>query len=441
MILHFSLGDNMKTNNDFTNERVPVSARTSLFTVTMINIGIMATLSQFLLGATLGHSMTFSQAMLSTAIGSVILSFIGIGLGIIGAREGLTTSLLIRYCGFGNIGSTLASVVIIFSLLGWFGIQNSVLANALNFLTNDKLGFSLSALLSGIVFTVMVSFGFRVLGFTAIISVPLFFIVAGSIAYNILIEFGWSEIKDLYPSEITLTVGEGATIVAGGYITAALTMPDISRYCINERHVFWMVILSIIVGEFIINGLAVLISQAMNTEDIVIIMTQVAGWLGLASVILSTIKINNTNLYSSTLSLACITENILGKKYNYVILTILLGAIGTLLSVLGILEKFTDFLTLLGVVFPPITGIILCDYYFLKRKKIIIEGEISPSSTHSIKKILTPALISSIAGAICGLKVEIGIQSINSLVVASVLYYIMTLIIKKRREIHSLFKD
>ncbi|AHF73902.1 Cytosine/purine/uracil/thiamine/allantoin permease family protein [Candidatus Sodalis pierantonius str. SOPE] len=425
----------MKINNDFTNERVPNSARASLFTVTMINIGIMATLSQFLLGATLGHSMTFSQAMLSTAIGSAILSFIGIGLGIIGAREGLTTSLLIRYCGFGNVGSTLVTVAIIISLLGWFGIQNSVFANALNYLTNDKLGFSFSALLSGIMLTVMVSFGFRVLGFTAIISIPLFFIVTGCIACNILNEFGLSKIRELYPSEIILTVGEGATIVAGGYITAALTMPDISRYCINERHAFWMVILSIIVGEFIINGFAVLISQALNTEDIVTIMTQVAGWLGLASVILSTIKINNTNLYSSTLSLACITENILGKRYNYIILTIILGVIGTLLYVLGILEKFTDFLTLLGVIFLPITGIILCDYYFFKKKTIIIEGEISPSSTHLIKKIFSPALISSIAGVICGLNVEIGIQSINSLVIASVLYCIITLIVKKRREI------
>ncbi|CAK8742632.1 Cytosine permease [Sodalis praecaptivus] len=160
----------MKGKNNFTNDRVPNSARASLFTVTIINIGIMATLSQFLLGATLGHSMTFSQAMLSTAIGSSILSFIGVGLGIIGAKEGLTTSLLIRHYGFGNLGSTLISIAIIISLLGWFGIQNSVFANALNYLTNNKFGFTVSAFLSGIILTVMVSFGFKVFGNIAICS-------------------------------------------------------------------------------------------------------------------------------------------------------------------------------------------------------------------------------------------------------------------------------
>lgn len=39
----------------------------------------------------------------------------------------------------------------------------------------------------------------------------------------------------------------------------------------------------------------------------------------------------------------------------------MIGILGTTLSVLGILDRFVDFLTVLGVVFPPIIGIMLVD--------------------------------------------------------------------------------
>lgn len=43
--------------------------------------------------------------------------------------------------------------------------------------------------------------------------------------------------------------------------------------------------LSIIIGEFIVNGLAILIARALNTADIVTIMSQTAGGIGLITVI------------------------------------------------------------------------------------------------------------------------------------------------------------
>nr|WP_312885035.1 hypothetical protein [Candidatus Sodalis endolongispinus] len=53
-------------NDDFVYGRVPRAQRSSLFTVTLIRIGSITALSQFMLGATLGHAMSFWQAMLAT---------------------------------------------------------------------------------------------------------------------------------------------------------------------------------------------------------------------------------------------------------------------------------------------------------------------------------------------------------------------------------------
>lgn len=88
-----------------------------------------------------------------------------------------------------------------------------------------------------------------------------------------------------------MTLSAAITAVVGGCMIGAFTTPDISRYCQSSRHVFWMTLTSIIIGEFIVNGIAILIAHALETHDVVTIMGQTAGYIGLLTVILSAIKI------------------------------------------------------------------------------------------------------------------------------------------------------
>lgn len=186
-----------------------------------------------------------------------------------------------------------------------------------------------------------------------------------------------------------------------------------------------MTIISIILGEFVINAIAVLIARALNTSDIVTIMTQTAGGIGLLTAILSTIKINDINLYSSSLALANAVDGLTGKKWNRVGLTIVLGIMGTLLSIAGILDQFTHFIILLGVIFPPITGVMLVDYYILRTNRHLLDitrAEQTLPNEASTLLIGWPAIISCIVGSVIGFTIEWGIQSLNSLLIASVIY-------------------
>ncbi|EKA27772.1 putative purine and pyrimidine permease, partial [Yersinia enterocolitica subsp. enterocolitica WA-314] len=86
--------------DDYSVSRLPASAKSSFISVTLVRVGAITTLAQFMLGATLGHAMTFNQAMLATFLGSLLLQFVSLGLGIAGAREGLSISLLAPWGGF-----------------------------------------------------------------------------------------------------------------------------------------------------------------------------------------------------------------------------------------------------------------------------------------------------------------------------------------------------
>lgn len=417
----------MEKIDDYPVSRVPLSARLPFFNIALVHIGMLTALDQFMLGAVLGHSMTLGQAFTAIAIGSLIFGIVTVGLGYAGMQEGLSGSLLARWCGFGRLGAVLMGVVIAISLLGWFGVQNAVFARALNFALNDKLGFAGSATLSGVALTLLVAFGFKALRYTARIAVPLFIGIVAYISTQTLAGHSLYALIDSIPSE-SVSISAGATMVVGGCIVASLITPDMTRYSQKGRHVFWMTLLSIIVGEFIVNGLAILIARALNTADVVTIMSQMAGGIGLIAVVFSTLRINDINLYSSSLGLANAIEGITGKKLSYMSITLVIGLIGTLLSVLGILDRFVDFLTLLGVVFPPIIGVMLVDYYLLRSHRTLLDA--SRKAGRLPDAAATPAvgwaaIIASIIGSGVGLNVEWGVPAFNSLVVASVLYIVL----------------
>src|SRR5476649_691218 len=414
-----------KTENDYPCSRVPPEARCGLFTITLIRIGVTTALGQFLIGAMLGHSLTFYQALLATLLGSLILEFVAFGLGVAAAREGLSTSLLARWCGFGQIGSALIGVLIAVSLMGWFGVQNAMLARGLDFAFDGKLGFVWASVLAGMGITLLVSCGFRALGWIAFLAVPLFFLVVGWIALDLIWQYNPVELMFSAPKGEPLSIGFAATVVAGGCIVGAVSAADMGRFCRNGKHVFWMITCSILVGEFVVNIVAILIAHALGTPDVLTAMTHTAGWLGLLALLLSAVKVNDLNLYSSSLAIANAIEAISGRQWGYKRLTIVLGVFGTGLSILGIMDKFQHFLILLGVVFPPIAGVMLCDYYLLRTSRALLDQTRArntlPSSA-STPAIGWSAIVACMAGTMAGVAIEYGIPSLNSLLTSVVVY-------------------
>ncbi len=94
--------------DDYSLSRVPRSARYGWFQVAVQRFGQISALSQFLLGATLGFGMGFWQAFWAITLGAVILEVVSVFVGVIGMREGLNTSVIARWTGFGKAGSALS---------------------------------------------------------------------------------------------------------------------------------------------------------------------------------------------------------------------------------------------------------------------------------------------------------------------------------------------
>lgn len=414
-----------KMADDFSLSRVPSEARVPMWEILVIRIGAFTSLSQFILGAFLGYGMSFWDAALASFLGMILLEVITLLIGIAGSREGLSTSMLSRWTGFGKYGSSLIGFVIAVATIGWFGVQNSVFANGINDALGGALGFPLAATLTGLFVTVIVIFGFKWLGMTAKIAVPGFLL---AVAYGIYHIFESQSLTALMTSPApgpALTLGAAATMVAGSFMVGAVLTPDMTRYCRNSKDVLWSTLISVVVGEIIINLIAVLMAHAVKTSDVVTIALQTSGWLGAATVIFATVKINDINLYSASLGFTNIIHALFGKNVNRGLITLIVGIAGTILSVLGILDQFVNFLIFLGVWIPPIAGIMVVDYFILKRSRQVLDESRKRGALPDTCETWNPvALVAWGIGFGIGYLIEWGIPSINSLMAAGLTYYL-----------------
>ncbi|MFF1634260.1 purine-cytosine permease family protein [Leifsonia sp. NPDC058248] len=411
--------------DDFALSRVTPDARKPWFGIAVQRFGQVSALSQFLLGATLGYSMTFGQAALALLLGSIILEIIMCIVGIIGQKEGLNTALLARWTGFGEIGASLVGLAIGISLIGWFGIQSAISAQSLNVLMPGVMPIWSWSLIFGLAVTAIVSFGFVGMQWLANITVPLFLILVG---WSVISELTKHSISELLTSPApgpTMSVWAGTAIVAGGLIVGAIITADMTRFNRSKADVVKQTVVGVTLGEFVIGLAGVLLAHAAATGDIVAIVTSSIGFVGLIIVITGTLKINDWNLYSSTLGLVNFISTAFGKNIHRVTTTIVLGIVGSILAAAGILSQFTGFLIILSVAFPPIAGIMVAEYFIVKRwRGELEETRASGTLPATAPRVVPATLIIWAVSSVVGYFVTWGIPSLISLALSIVLYVI-----------------
>lgn len=413
-------------HDDFSLTRVPASARYSWMSVAIQRFGQLSALSQFLLGATLGFGMDFWSAFWALTLGAVILEIVAIFSGIAGQREGLSTSVLARWSGFGRYGSTLIGLVIALSLIGWFGVQNAVFAEGLHSL----LGFLPTwawAVITGLAVTLIVIFGFLSMTWTAYITVPAFLLLAGYAIISTLTHYPLGHLIASPAPGPHISIAVGTTIVAGGFIVGSVITPDMTRYNRSVSDVIKQTVLGITLGEYAIGLIGVLLAHAVKSSDVIAIVTSTSGVLGTIVLIAATLKINDWNLYSSSLGFVNLIDTVFGRRTNRAIVTLVVGIVGTVLSALGVLQFFVGFLTILGVTIPPIAGIMVVDYFLLRTHRQQLNESAARNALPAKVDPWNPiAIIVWIVASVIGYTLQWGIPVLNSLFVAAVLYYLVT---------------
>ena len=253
---------NIENFDDYSTSRVTLEGKKPMWQITVVRLGGFACVPQLLLGATLGYSLSFKDAFIALLFGSVILQIVAYLVGAAGSREGLSTSLLTRWTGFGKVGSSLISLTLFISLLGWFGVQNGIFAEGMK-ATIGIFNVQTWAVITGVSVVLIVTVGIKLIGWISNIALPAFAII---VVYAFFVVIRGNDMGDLIasaPAGPPIPMSIAITMVAGSAILGAIINPDVTRFLKKSSDVFWMTLISTFVGELGFGLLAVLMAHAV----------------------------------------------------------------------------------------------------------------------------------------------------------------------------------
>ncbi|MDU5950934.1 MAG: cytosine permease, partial [Paenibacillus macerans] len=111
------------TLDDYAIQAVPQSERKGLLNVAFTSCGWIISLSTIFVGGSLAAGMTFGKAILAGLLGMLILAVYGFFQGWMGAKYGVSTTVLARQA-FGRTGASLFGILLSLTMgIGWFGWQ------------------------------------------------------------------------------------------------------------------------------------------------------------------------------------------------------------------------------------------------------------------------------------------------------------------------------
>lgn len=391
------------------------------FSIANIWFGCIASLPALLIGSTLIQSLTLFDAILVAILGySFVLIFLSL-LSVKAVKYRLNAVQLAER-SFGYTGSkVIVGLIIGIASMVWFGIQTNIAGLSFSKVLLDvfeiNLSINVSSLFWGIIMVLTAVFGFKYVKWLNFIAVPSIVIL---IVFSLIITLENVSFTDIlsYQPESEMPFIKAIGIVVGLIAVGGVISPDYNRFAKTPKTAVIGSVVGMLPAAVAFLAIGAILSIVKGTHDIVEIFAQI-GYpiMAMSILILVTWTSNVMSAYSGGLGLNSTFH--LSEKYRPYT-TLIVGLIGTLLGVLGILDKFTEVAIILSAMIPPIAGVIIADYYFGKR----VEDK--------CKSFDWIGIVSWLSGVSIVFLFESDIKNILGIVVSGFIYSMLNLILKKR---------
>ncbi|MGY1708140.1 cytosine permease [Geodermatophilus sp. SYSU D00758] len=344
---------------DYPIDPVPAHARRSLFSLAVVLLGFTFFTPTMLAGAQVGTAFPLGPLVGVLLLGSAVLGGYVAVIGAIGARTGLTTVMMCRYT-LGTRGSKLASLLLGGTQVGWYGVTVATLAG----LTASALGWEGDGaeialmVVGGAVMGVTAYYGYKGMYALSLVSVPLMLVLAGWVTWRSLEEVGgWSGLAAIEPTG-SMTVALAVTVIVGTFASGGTQAPNWTRFARTPGAGFWACLVAFLIGELLMLGFGAIGALSFGEGDFVLVLYQLGlvGW-GLVFLVANLWTTNDNTAYNFGVAGAEIADS--RSKKPFVVGGVVLG---TLLAVTGIYDNLIGYLSWLGVLIPPLGGVIIGDF-------------------------------------------------------------------------------
>jgi cytosine permease len=411
--------DRSQASEDYPLAAVPLEARKPFWSLAPLLMGFALTSTTLFAGGALGTAFNFSTILWLTLIGNLLLGAYCAALGYIAFKSGLSTVLMARF-SFGNIGSRWVDFILGFTQIGWYAVTNAFIADALS----ELIGLPQSLRWLAIVFFTYAFCVTAYIGYTAMDWLSRLAVPAMLVLIAISLALGFRDAGDLFALEPTQQLGAGAAlaIIIGSFISGGTQATNWSRFADSGKNAVGSTLLAflainallVFAGAFctLVYGSENLI-QAMATQGILlggVILLILNVWTTQDNTIYA-FSIAGTNFFRTT------------KRHAFV----LGGAtLALVLALGGIYELMIPYLLFLGSVIPPIGGIIMADFWLHHRGQFpALDTPLPAFNWAGVISYGVAAIVAYVTG-----KASIGVAPINAVIIAAVLYAILSKVMR-----------
>jgi purine-cytosine permease-like protein len=320
---------------------------------------IVATTLQ--VGASLAADTPLRTALGIIAAGAVLGSLLVASLAPIGPRLGVPSIVAAR-AALGIRGAGVVAAVLYVTNFAWIAVNNVIAASVAAQMFGGRASLTWWILIVGLASTAVVAGGPHAVKVADRVAVPLLVAVGGVLT--------WAVLRAPAPPSPTAVAGtmswaRGFDVVVGYQVSWVLMFADYSRYTRSERGAFGGVFLGLGLTSLWLMPLGLAAARVAGSSDPGMMLHAVGiGWWGAALMVLATITTNFVNIYLSGLALRSLFPAIREQPVIWSI-----GAIGTLLAIFGgrWLDRYVDFMLVLGGVLVPIGGVLLAHFCLARR--------------------------------------------------------------------------
>ena len=320
--------------------------------------------------------------------------------GLIGSRWGIPTMVSVRP-SFGIRGSYFAAVLNVIQLIGWTAVMLIVCGQAADAISRfyGYSNLTLWIILSGGITTLWAAVGHRIWKWLERISVFALLILCLAMTYVVFQQYGWSALAQI-PRKGDFPFMVGMDLVIAMPISWLPLVSDYSRFGKDSKGSFW----GTWIGYFVVSSwmyfvglMAALATQSPDPSGVVMNLMLKFGWAipALIIVLFSTFTTTFLDIYSTAISGLNIFPK-LGERTGIWIG----GILGIIVAAIfpAILD-YEHFLLFIGAMFCPLFGIVLADYFLLRKGVIDLADLYKREGKYWFSKGINPfAIIAWVIG-------------------------------------------
>lgn len=388
--------------------------------ITIILLGILVT-PVLLASSSLGSQLKLGSAAAVIAVGSLILTVLAVINIAIGEKARLPTYGIVKY-SFGSKGAIAINIIMAISLFGWIAVTANMFGHSVHDLlaTQFQLELPVSIIvpLGCIIFVISTAFGFEALGKVSKFAVPIIILLMFVILYMSL-----TSSVTVVDKLSNLSFGAAVSSVVGTIIVLVATSPDFGSFVHNRKHAILAGVLTFGLAYPVLFFVGAVPGSITSEGSLLAAMAIIGSTLPAAILLVfACITGNAGNMFQGTLVISTLFTEF--PKWQ---ITVVLGILAAIVGSIDIMAWFIPFLLFLGIATPPIAGIYIADFFINRRNGY---DEVSLTNDPAIKPLTFLAWVVGSLVGFCTVKgwfTLSGIPSLDSLIVASVGYFLFAL--------------